>query len=215
MGRITPLRLCLIRHGRTRWNKELIFRGGADVPLDAAGRAQARALADRLRPARIAAVYSGPLQRARRTAELIAQPHALPVTLLPGLDDMRFGAWEGRPIAAVRRAQPALFGRWQRQPWRLRIPGGTTLRQIEARSWRALRGIVRRHRGGQTVAVVTHRVVLKLLVLKLLGAGSTGFWRVALDPCSLTVFEWDGSDFTLRLFNDTSHLRRRGGLADF
>lgn len=216
MRSLRLVRLLLIRHGQTRWNREQIFRGGADVPLDRTGLAQAKALATRLRPARIAAVYSGPLQRAHRTAELVAGPHGLPVRTLPGLDDMRFGAWEGRSLAEVQRAHPAQYARWKTRPWGLTIPGGTSLGQIEARGWRALRAILARHPAGGTVAVVSHRVVLKLLILKMLGIGSTGFWTIALDPCSLTVFDWDGSKFVLQRFNDTAHLRRRpGATVDF
>ncbi|MRR09416.1 histidine phosphatase family protein [bacterium] len=209
------MKILLIRHGRTAWNKELVFRGGTDVPLDGAGVRQTTDLARRLRRAGLAAVYSGPLARARRTAELVAAPHRLPVTVLPGLDDMRFGAWEGRPLAAVERAHPAQFKRWKTEPWRLRIPGGTTLRQVETGAWRTLRAIAGRHRADDTVAVVSHRVVLKLLVLRMLGAGPRGFWRIALDPCSLTVAGWDGDSFALERLNDTGHLGRRGGGADF
>jgi broad specificity phosphatase PhoE len=201
------MKLLLIRHGQTRWNRDQVFRGGADVPLDRAGMAQARALSARLRPADIAAVYSGPLARARRTAELVAEPHGLPVTVLPGLDDMRFGAWEGRTVADVGRSHPGQYASWKTMPWNLAIPGGTTLRQVGSRSWRAVRAITGQHDRNATAAIVTHRVVLKLLVLRMLGIGVTGFWRVALDPCSLTVFEWDGSRFILNRFNDTDHVQ--------
>jgi broad specificity phosphatase PhoE len=160
-------------------------------------------------------VYSGPLARARRTAELLAAPHLLPVTVLPGLDDMRFGAWEGRALAEVERTQPRLFTRWQTEPWRLTIPGGTTLRQVERRAWRALRAVAGRHRADDAVVLVTHRVVLKLLVLRILGSGARWFWRISLDPCSLTVADWDGSRFALERLNDTGHLGRRGGGTDF
>jgi broad specificity phosphatase PhoE len=210
------MKLLLIRHGQTRWNREQIFRGGADVPLDRTGMAQAHALAARLRSVRIAAVYSGPLSRARRTAELVAAPHRLPVSVIPGLDDMRFGLWEGKSLREVERSHPAQYARWKTAPWKLAIPGGTTLRQVESRSWRAVRAISGTHEKDEVVVIVTHRVVLKLLILKMLGIGITGFWRLALDPCSLTVVECDGSRFTLEQFNDTGHLRpRKRATADF
>jgi phosphoserine phosphatase len=210
------MKLLLIRHGRTSWNKERIFRGGADVPLDRAGIAQARALARRLRGARVDAVYCGPLARARMTAGLVAGPHRLPLTVLPGLDDMRFGAWEGKPLEEVERAHPAHYALWKAAPWKLAIPGGTTLRQVGSRSWKAVRAIAGEHKKDEVVALVTHRVVLKLLVLKMLGTGMGGFWRLALDPCGLTVFEWDGSRFILERFNDTGHLRsHKHPAADF
>ena len=205
------MKLLLIRHGETAWNRERMFRGGVDVPLDRRGVAQAQLLACRLRSADLTAVYSSPLARARRTAELVAGPHNLPVTVAPGLDDMRFGVWEGRSLGKVERSFPAQCGLWRTAPWRLAIPGGATLRRVESRSWRVVRAISGQHGAKEAVAIVSHRVVLKLLILKMLGIGVTGFWRIALDPCSLTVFEWDGASFTLERFNDTGHLRKKGG----
>jgi broad specificity phosphatase PhoE len=210
------MRLLLIRHGQTRLNREQIFRGGTDVPLDAAGRRQAQAVGRLLLPARLDVVYSGPLQRARQTAEYVAAPHRLPVVIEPGLDDMRFGQWEGKSLAEVERAHPVQYRQWQTRPWDLTIPGGTTLRQIESCSWGTVKAVVGRHRAMDTIVFVTHRVVLKLRVLKMLGIGIRGFWRIALDPCSLTVVECDNGRFVLERLNDTCHLRKKsGGAADF
>jgi phosphoserine phosphatase len=209
------MKLLLIRHGQTAWNREQVFRGGADIPLDRTGETQAKALARRLQSANITAVYSGPLARARRTAELIAVPHRLPVTILAGLDDMRFGGWEGKSLAEVGRRYPSQYSRWKTKPWQLAIPGGTTLRQIESRSWKALKSVARRHLPDDTIALVTHRVVLKLLILKMLGLGAEGYWRIAVDPCSLTVAGWNGKQFVLERFNDTGHIRPARPGADF
>lgn len=101
--------LYLVRHGETEWNRESVFRGTADVPLNRQGLAQARAVGRRLRAVPVAAIFSSPLTRARATAEAIAHHHRLPVELDPGLGDLCFGEWQGLGQEEVRRRHPDLY----------------------------------------------------------------------------------------------------------
>ena len=81
-------RVLLIRHGETPWNINKVFRGQADIPLTDYGIAQARALAKTYSAWPIAAVYSSPLQRALKTAEFVAEPHKLEITVHDGLNKL-------------------------------------------------------------------------------------------------------------------------------
>ena len=76
--------LLLARHGETDWNREGRWQGWADPPLNETGRAQARALAEQLRDTPFDAVYSSDLRRAHETAEIVAEPHSVPVVADPG-----------------------------------------------------------------------------------------------------------------------------------
>jgi broad specificity phosphatase PhoE len=67
--------LFLVRHGCTGWNKEQVFRGHKDVPLDEIGREEALLVGERLKGEGIKGVFSSPLSRARETAQAIAQFH--------------------------------------------------------------------------------------------------------------------------------------------
>jgi broad specificity phosphatase PhoE len=87
--------ILLARHGETDWNREGRFQGWADPPLNAAGRAQARELAERLRETPFDAVYSSDLRRAHETAEIVAAPHDVPVITDPGLREIDVGSWSG------------------------------------------------------------------------------------------------------------------------
>lgn len=205
------MKLYLIRHGQTAWNREQVFRGGVDIKLDETGLEQARRLAERLKLSGVARIYSGPLSRARQTAQAIADVCARELVIDPGLDDMRFGQWEGLAHTEVAVKFSEEYRLWKSEPWRARIPGGSTLEEVGQRSWAALRSIVTSAGELETAAVVTHRVVLKLLVLRMLGLGPEGFWRVKLSPCSLSVFDWDGENFTMESFNDVCHLAEKKG----
>ena len=73
----SAIRIILVRHGETEWNRIRRFQGRSDVPLNQEGRDQAQALALALKDECLAAIYSSPLVRAVGTARLIKAFHLL------------------------------------------------------------------------------------------------------------------------------------------
>jgi len=201
-------RLLFVRHGETAWNRVLRFRGRADVPLNATGRAQARRVAARLAPLDLAAVYASPLSRTLETARLIAAPHGLAVAPEDALVDLDYGAWQGRTPAEVARSDGARLQRWRTDPARVRIPGGEPLGALRARVLRLVRRLVRRHRGA-TVVLVSHDIVGRTLVAALLGLPLRTVWRIGQDNAALSVFEHGPGGFAVVSVNDTGHLTPR------
>ncbi len=205
--------LYLVRHGETEWNRETVFRGTVDIPLNDNGVAQARAAARSLSGVPVSAVVSSPLSRARATAEAIARPHKLEVRLDPDLTDLCFGEWQGLGLEEVRRRFPDLYQQWVKRPEAVRFPGGEDLPSVLDRALAAADRVLR-ERPGEAVVLVSHRVVLKLLVAHALGLGAAGFWRVAVEPASISLLSGSSaSDLRLRRLNDTCHLSTlaRGG----
>ncbi|MDQ7797753.1 MAG: histidine phosphatase family protein [Candidatus Edwardsbacteria bacterium] len=200
------MELILVRHGQTQWNKEQIFRGSKDIELDKTGRQQAEALGERLKSRRIDAIYSSSLKRAMYTAEAIARLQGLPVMVGPGLVDMCFGEWEGLAHQEVKQKYPKQYQAWRENPWKARIPGASNIKDVQAQSMRAIKGMIEDHPIESTIAVVTHRVILKLILMRMLNMGPEGFWNIKLSPCGLTTLEWDGKRFVLTCLNDTNHL---------
>ena len=204
------IRIILVRHGQTAWNVGADggerFRGRTDMPLNDTGVAQALALAKRLAQEPITAVYSSPLQRAYKTAELIAQPHQLPVEVLEGLSSMDYGDWQGRPIAEVAETSPELYRLWREEPHKFRFPNGEGLNDLGARAMSALNSILRQHNDGETVLVVTHQVVTRTLICTMLDLGIAHYWHIGQDVCCLNVFEYENGIFTAVQINDTCHL---------
>jgi broad specificity phosphatase PhoE len=96
------MRFCLVRHGQTDWNLEGRYQGQSDVPLNQTGRAEAQSLAGRLKGKSFAAIYTSDLQRARETAEIMAEVLTLPVTLEPLLREINQGEWEGQFVEAIK-----------------------------------------------------------------------------------------------------------------
>ena len=196
----------LIRHGQTAWNKEEIFRGRADVPLDETGLKEAELAGEYLREKEIDAIYSSPLSRASQTAEKIAQFQNLKVQPLEGMIDMSFGNWESHSLEKVRQSDGERFRQWREEPHLLKIPGGETLEEVRIRSMAALEQIIRRH-SGKTVALVSHRVVNKVIVCGILGISNSHFWQIGQDTTAINLILDRNGKYVLSLLNETCHLK--------
>jgi probable phosphoglycerate mutase len=199
-------RIILVRHGQTEWNRVERFRGRADVPLNETGLAQAEATGRRVATEWTpSAVYSSPLSRAVRTAEAIAKQFDLPVLVHPGLADIDYGEWQGLAPEEARLRWPLEIDAWYNRPHQVRIPGGETLSDLRARAMQTVNELAVRH-AGDTIVLVGHTVINRIILLGILGLGNERFWRIKQEPCAINVFEAEESDFTLVSLNDTCHL---------
>jgi broad specificity phosphatase PhoE len=199
-------RFILIRHGQTEWNRVERFRGRADVPLNPTGLSEALATGVRVAAAwKPCAVYSSPLSRSVRTAEAVARHFDLPVRIHPGLADIDYGRWQGRTPDEARQDWPEEVRAWYETPEKARIPGGETLAELQTRAMAAVAEISTRH-PEETVVLVGHTVVNRIILLAVLGLGNERFWHLRQEPCAINEFEHDGRDFTLVSMNDTCHL---------
>ena len=199
-------RLILVRHGQTEWNRVERFRGRIDLDLNEVGRAQALALAERLSAEPLSAIYTSPLRRAVQTAEPAAQKLGLSVQVLGGLMDIDYGQWGGRSPAEVATLYPKLYRLWRSQPHLVEIPGGESLAVVRARAFPALKEVAARH-AGQTILLVAHQVVNKVLLCAMLGLDNSRFWHIQQDNACLNIFDYEDDDFTAVCLNDTCHLK--------
>jgi alpha-ribazole phosphatase len=198
--------ILLVRHGQTEWNREERFRGQIDVPLNDTGERQAAALAERLAVFPIAAIYTGPLQRAAHTAEICATRLGLTVQALPGLLDINFGEWQGLSPAEVAAREPELYDRWLNAPASVRFPGGERLEDMQQRAVSALETVIARH-PGETVVLVAHMAVNKALLCAVLGLDLDHYWALRQDTCCLNIFRCHGRQrYELVTLNDTCHM---------
>ena len=201
-------RIVLVRHGQTAWNREVRFRGQADVPLDELGLKQAQATGRYLATRwSVAAVYASRMGRAMQTAEAIARAQGLSAQPLEGLLDINFGEWQGLSPDEVAQRYPELYRAWWEAPHTVHFPGGEGLDIVQSRVVAALDEVVARH-PDQTVALVSHTVVNRVLLCAVLGLGNDHFWRLRQDTCAVNVFDVEeDSTCTIILLNDTCHLQ--------
>jgi phosphoserine phosphatase len=199
-------RIILVRHGETAWNKDRIFRGRIDIPLNETGREEARLAGEWLKNEAIDAAYSSPLSRAAETAEEIARHHGLTVQELEGLTDLDYGDWQGLPLEEVKKKYPDLYRQWESMPEAVRFPNGETLEEVRVRALAAVDEVLQRHPHGN-ILLVAHRVVNKVLIAAFVGLNNSDFWRIGQDTAAINRFERVGSIWNIITVNDTCHLR--------
>jgi broad specificity phosphatase PhoE len=188
--------LFLIRHGTTTMNVENRYRGRCDVPLDAQGYQDAVDAARQLSNVGLTAVYANPLRRVIATAQIIADEARVPdVRILHGLTNVDYGAWEGMTAEEAAMYDPAAFSLYRTSPSHAACPVGERLSDAQKRMIEALQLIGSRH-AGETVAAVTHAVMIRLVVAKLYGTEDES-WRIPVGRGSLTEFQIDNGSIRL------------------
>ncbi|HUF90730.1 MAG TPA: histidine phosphatase family protein [Candidatus Limnocylindria bacterium] len=199
------LRVFVIRHGETDFSRARRFAGARDVPLTARGRLQSEAVAAALAAEPLTAVYASPLERARASAELIAKPHGLEPRLAPVFREMAFGQWEGLLRDELAARSPADATAWRDTPHLAAPPGGERLAEVAARVGEGV-AMLRDSHAGATVALVTHAIVTRLIVLQGLGLGPERLWSVDASPAGITELEYQGEWVTVHRMNTVAHL---------
>ncbi len=199
------LRLLLLRHGETAWNRERRYQGWTDTPLSAEGLLQAEAAARELKEHTFAAVYASPLQRARDTAAAIAAPHGLPVETDPAFKELGFGQWEGLTLDEARARDAAVYDGWANTPHLVSPPEGESL--VQARL-RVLAGLERLRAGhpDKVVCLVAHGIPVRILILEALGLGLDRIWSLHSAPTGISELEFRDDWTALHRMNTLVHL---------
>jgi probable phosphoglycerate mutase len=196
----------LVRHGQTAWNKEEIFRGRTDVPLDETGLKQAELAGQYFKEMEIHAIYSSPLSRAWQTAQKIAQIQTVKVEPLEGILDMSFGDWEGHAHQEIRKMDEETYRQWVESPHLVKLPGGESLDDVRGRAMAALEEVLRKH-SEKTIVLVSHRVVCKVMICAILGLDNSHFWQIAQDTTAINLIQYKKGKYILSLMNETCHLK--------
>lgn len=163
-------RLCMVRHGETAWNAEGRVQGQLDVPLSAAGVAQARCVAAALPAGRFSALYASDLQRVRQTAAPAAAKLRLEVRLEPQLRERHYGIFQGLTYADAKASLPDDYACFKAKDPEYAFRTGESLRSFFARATRCIEAIARRH-AGEEVLVFTHGGVLEMAYRHATGCG--------------------------------------------
>jgi broad specificity phosphatase PhoE len=148
-----PTTILLARHGESDWNRDVRWQGHADRPLTERGLEQARALAERLDPFPLAAIYASDLARARDTAQAVAGRRGLPVVARADLREVDVGSWSGFSREELEASDPEGIRRWLDggHGWQ----GGESYEDMAERVVAAVVEIAHAHRG-EHVLIVCH-----------------------------------------------------------
>lgn len=196
------IKLILLRHGQTNWNKEGRYQGQIDTDLSPLGEEQASKLALALKSLKIDYFIASPLKRAYETACKSAKYHNLEVIKDERLLEINHGTWEGKLSSEI---DEDLLRLWKSAPHLVKMPNGESLDDILARVKLAIDEYLAKY-DGKTIAVFAHDAVNKVLISYVLGLELSSFWNITQDNTCINVLELS-KDFTKIIsLNNTSHL---------
>jgi probable phosphoglycerate mutase len=207
------MEILLIRHGETAWNRERRMQGHIDIPLNDEGRRQARAVGLALAGEPPQAIVASDLQRARDTAQAIADVHQLPLQLSDALRERCYGAFEGMTYKEIGERYPEAMRQWKARDLHARFPAGErnaeTLHEFHHRCVSAVTDIARRYDSGKLV-IVAHGGVLDCLYRAATGMALDAERNFSIINAAINRLHWDGSRFSLLHWGDDTHLVATG-----
>ena len=203
--------LVIVRHGHTALNDGDRFRGRTDTPLDDQGLREAEVTAKEIAKRwKLSAVYTSSVSRAHVTGEIIGRSFGLPAIDEPGVLDMDYGEWTGLTFDEARAHDPEAYRLCMGKSSAFRPPKGESFEELRERSVAAVKAITLKH-PDQAVAIVTHNVVNRVILLGFLGMSTDNFWRMRQGTCAINVLEYDGKVYNIEQINDTCHTRNMKG----
>lgn len=176
-----------------------------DVELNALGRRQAEAIASSFRDEDLRVVYSSPLRRAFETARLVAEAHGLTVVTDERLKELNQGALEGLTYEMMRAKHADLLKEWREKPATLKLPGGESMEELQARCWDFVQGLPQEHQN-DTILVVSHGFAIRSILCKIIGLDLNNFRRMRQSVGARNLVEFGERGWTLVSMNETGHL---------
>jgi len=193
----------LIRHGETEGNPDgkRRYKGSLDVPLSERGISQIEALTRHLESVPISKIYSSPLSRALRSAEIIASAKGLSPISLDSLRERSFGVWEGMSFDEIVDRYPKEFNLWKEDPLRFSPIGGESTLEVRERVMPTISKLIDEHKG-ESIIVVAHGGVNRVVLCEVLGIPLENIFRIEQDYACLNVLEfWADEKVVVRLIN--------------
>ncbi|MDD5486015.1 MAG: histidine phosphatase family protein [Dehalococcoidales bacterium] len=199
------MKMFLIRHGETDFNRQKRYQGRTDVTLNEAGLQQIKALSRSLSKERIDKIYTSNLLRAENTAHVIAAGRNIEIVPCEMLMEIDFGAFEGLTFEEALSRYP----RWQPDNFDFTCHSGESLRQL-IRRVESFNDEIKHEPTASNIAVVSHAGCLRVLICLLLGISTNNWWRFTLDTASLTILENVPKASVMTALNNVSHLQPSG-----
>lgn len=201
------MKIILARHGETPWNAAGRYQGQIDIPLSETGVAQARLLGERLKQVTITKAVSSQLSRARATAEFAlgeSRHHLLHID--ERLQEIAHGQWEGLLAQEIAERDPLTFKAWRDAPQTVQMPDGESIQQVLERAWQGFAAACEGMGENDTLLLVAHDAVNRVLLCKVLGLGLDRLWAFRQAPTTLNLLEGDSVEsLAVVRLNDCHH----------
>lgn len=191
--------LYLVRHGDSRQDQVKRYIGQTDLPLNAVGKAQIRALQKALARIDFARIYSSDLRRCLETARIIAGPLGKSIRTMPALREINLGEWDGQTMASIRERFPEEYQCRGRELVDFCPAGGESFRDLQARVIPAFLDIITQTKGA--ILLVAHAGVNRTILCQVLGLPLDELFQVPQDFGCLNIIERQGTLLTVKTVN--------------
>ena len=200
-GRETIVRLYLLRHGETQWNRDHRVMGQSPIPLSERGRDMVAALAAALKGESIPVIYSSTVARAAESAAILAAAWGAEVIEESRLNESHFEQWVGKTYDEL--ADDSNFKLYQTTPTRASISTHEGIADIQARALAAVERIVNdaKARNIEKAAAVSHSDIIKPILTHYLGMELDAMHLLSIAPASATLVDLDGAPPRIRYIN--------------
>lgn len=200
------MRIYFVRHGESTANNEGIYSGHLDVELTEKGKQQALGCKEILSGISFKHVVSSDLKRARKTAQIICGDRNIDICEIKELREMNFGIWEGLSNSEIVEKYKDEYNTWINDYVNLKAPEGESLREFYDRAVSAYEDIKTKYvknkervsgvdKQTDDVLIVSHSGVIRSLISYEMGNGIDGYWKYAVDNCSVSVMEYDETGY--------------------
>ncbi len=193
-------RVWLIRHGEPCSESRGRCYGKLDLKLSTEGRKQIRGVADKLSGEPIRTIYTSPRRRALESASILAELLHVPITPEERFREIDFGDFEGRLYGDIAQEYPEIYRQWMEHPTETQFPNGESFVQMQARVVDAAHDLYARHRG-ETLAIVSHGGVNRILLAAALGLANANIFRIAQRYAAVNLLTLIGDYPSIELMN--------------
>ena len=197
------MKLILVRHGETIWNKEHKIQGITDIGLNEKGIEQVEKLAYSLQKEELDAIITSPLRRAYDTAQAIGKYHDISIKVEEDLHELNAGELEGLTWPELDR-YPEFLGKWKLDHASVHMPKGESLVEVQNRAWPVIQRISETF---QSALIVSHSFVIISILCKIQNLNLSHSANLRIGTASKTCVNIENGSGTVLYFNDTEHLR--------
>lgn len=195
----------LTRHGQTEWNVQHRMQGHMDSALTPLGVQQAEWLHQGMLDKKLDVIYASPSSRALRTAEIIRGEREVPLHTSDAFKEIGMGVWEGRDAAELESQYSEQHRYFWQDPEQFKVEGSETFAEVQARALEKLQEILTVHQG-ETILIVTHTVVIKLLMAYFEERELPKLWNLPyIHPTCLSRIDFTEGAHQILMHGDTSH----------
>ena len=201
-----PTFVILVRHGETEYNRQHLFQGALDIPLDDMGLKQADLLAESLKDVPIDVFISSPMIRAYVTTEKCAALHGMQIAYADKrLSEASYGEWAGKSTAEIKKNFAREYKLLNEKRWAYTPPGGESLKSMQKRYRAALDDAVKKY-PGKTIFIGAHSGGNAALICSVLDINLNHYNKFKQDNTCINVLKYQDGEWTLLLMNSVEHL---------